>query len=37
MFDGDIGFINETIDPYYAQRWYEQNKSNKRDVKEQFF
>ena len=37
MFDGDIGFVNEAIDPYYATRWYEQNKNNKRDVKEQFF
>lgn len=37
MYDGDLGFINETLDPYYASRWYEQNKENKRDVKEQFF
>jgi len=37
MFDGDVGFINETIEPYYAQRWYEQNKVNRRDVKEMFF
>ena len=37
MYDWDPGFINETIDPYYAQRWYEQNKNNRRDVKEMFF
>ena len=37
MFDWDQGFINETIEPYYAARWYEQNKINKREVKEQFF
>lgn len=37
MYDWDPGFINETIDPYYAARWYEQNKINKREVKEQFF
>lgn len=37
MYDWDQGFINETIDPYYAARWYEQNKINKREVKEQFF
>ena len=37
MFDWDTAFVNETVEPYYAQRWYEQNKINKRDVKEQFF
>lgn len=37
MYDWDQGFINETIDPYYASRRYEQNKINKREVKEQFF
>ena len=37
IYDWDPGFINETIDPYYAARWYEQNKDNKRDVKEMFF
>jgi len=37
MFDWDVAFINECVDPYYATRWYEQNKNNKRDVKEMFF
>lgn len=37
VYDWEVGFINETVEPYYAQRWYEQNKKNKRDVKEMFF
>jgi len=37
MYDWDQSFINETVEPYYASRWYEQNKINKRDVKEMFF
>ena len=36
-YDWDQWFINETIDPYYAQRWYEQNNKYQRDVKEKFF
>ena len=36
-YDWDIGFVNETVDPYYAQRWYDQNYKYVRDVKEQFF
>lgn len=37
MYNGDPGFVNETIEPYYAARWYEANKDNQRDVKEMFF
>ena len=37
MYDWELAFVNETIDPYYAQRWYEDNAKYQRDIKEQFF
>ena len=37
MFDWDQAYLNETVEPYYASRWFEQNRDNRRDVKEQFF
>ena len=36
-YDWDQGFINETVEPYYAARRYEQNKKYQRDIKEKLF
>ena len=37
IYDWDPGFVNETIEPYYASRRYEDNKKYQRDAKETFF
>lgn len=37
VYDGDQSYLAETVDPYHAQHWYNENKKYKRDVQDIFF